>query len=521
MISIETFDRNSAHKEYTTDDIAKVSMEALQLLDSSINDTPADSYTAVWRNHYNVYWNNRVAADFSNHSEGDPPARMMEYIIYHYNSHRITDSNGFLKLYIPKPLLYDVRLKIEIGFHDFPVVTERLTADNRTQTLLRDSETPDADNGTGFSVTWQGVQDTAWGSNFGWMLRNGEDSSELKVSESLVIKNDENKFTLFDTNLLSSFYETGNPHFVLFAMQWCQPVWDRIDDDGSRSSVQDANYSNLNMHIVTMYCLVSGRSGKHYGTTRHRVRAIDLHTVTNESILFAVHAGNCTCNDTPAGDAGRTLIVAWSNRRLRYCHLASFNVATGTEIMCGRILGVAGNTGNFRPLAERTADNNNYQSDTLYPDHVHIDDGYGQNGTGILSNRNDVDDEYNRMCIPDYNYPHLYPCYCRVSLAAENPSNCNFNSRFANNCWAAEELRCPHMLDEGRRNRRIQAQLKFIEYYTGSIDGVWGPATQQAIRAFKLENDLTTTNRAPFAPEDSDMNEEDETRLNELAPINE
>lgn len=215
----EEFARDGKNIDQTKD-FVKNSMEVFKSLDSSIKDTTSDNYNDDWRSRYNTYWNNRVSADFSNLTDGNPPERMLKYIIEHYNAHRITNTSGILKLYIPKPLLDDKQLKIEVGFHDFPIVLERLATE--TDKIVRDSDEVE-NNETKFSVTWEGTQDTNWGGNFGWMLRNGEDSSELKVSESLIVKNDDNEFIKLDTDLLSSFYKNKKPHFVLFAMQLCLP----------------------------------------------------------------------------------------------------------------------------------------------------------------------------------------------------------------------------------------------------------------------------------------------------------
>ena len=59
------------------------------------------------------------------------------------------------------------------------------------------------------------------------------------------------------------------------------------------------------------------------------------------------------------------------------------------QVLPGQILGIAGRTGNFSPLSERTPEVN-YEPSSQYPDHVHMDDGYGNSGNGILSQRGSV-----------------------------------------------------------------------------------------------------------------------------------
>ena len=42
---------------------------------------------------------------------------------------------------------------------------------------------------------------------------------------------------------------------------------------------------------------------------------------------------------------------------------------------------------------------------------------------------------------------------------------------------------------------QIQAALRKLGYYTGSIDGLMGPATQTAIRTFQIDHDLSVTGK--------------------------
>jgi peptidoglycan hydrolase-like protein with peptidoglycan-binding domain len=42
---------------------------------------------------------------------------------------------------------------------------------------------------------------------------------------------------------------------------------------------------------------------------------------------------------------------------------------------------------------------------------------------------------------------------------------------------------------------QLQAALRKLGYYTGSIDGLMGPATQAAIRTFQIDHDLSVTGK--------------------------
>ena len=517
----QTFTRDLERKDTgDTAALVKSSMEVLKTLgfgtDTTIPNTNAsyEANGAAWRKHYNDYWKEAVPDCDLSIESGRPSNEMMKYIVDHYNSHRATDANGILKIYIPKPLLEDEKtLTIEVGFHDFPIVLERVEGGNVSSILRNEEESA----GTGFNVSWNGTQSTAWGGNFGWVVNNisGEEqqTSELKVSETITIKTDAQNND-FDDSVLSTFHD-DTKHFVLFAMQWCQPVWDGIEDRGSANEtivvnnapnvyIQDDNLMNLNMHIVTSW---HGGSKKTYGTTRHQdinswvVEAVDIHTEEGQTLEFAVHAGDVVLrHNSPS--AGNYVTLSWggANLQLRYLHMASFSVADG-YIMCGTIVGTAGRTGNFPDR---------------FPCHVHLDDGQTNPRNGIIVNRDTEIDEWNRICIPTYNYPMLFPCCCGIPSVNHNASRCNFsNTNIVTSCWAVNEMRCPYMWNS--RNRRIQAQLRNLGLYNGSIDGSWGTGTRDAIQTFKRRNDLLVN----IPEQDRDMNEEvDDPVLNEQVPIN-
>jgi hypothetical protein len=560
----EEFARDGKNIDHTKD-FVKNSMEVFKALDSSIKDATADNYNDVWRSRYNTYWNNRVSSNFSNLTTGNPPESMLKHIIEHYNAHRITGnsgvSNGILKLHIPKPLLDDKQLKIEVGFHDFPIVLERLASE--TDKIVRSSDEVE-NNETEFSVTWEGKiekdasgnirrdadgnilrnsseQDTEWGDNFGWMLRSEDISGELKVSETLIVKTDESEFIKLDTDLLSSFYENTKPHFVLFAMQWCQPVWDGIDDPenaiiNDQVYVEDAQYANLKMHIVTTYFDIGGSDsygGKGYGKSETRNsgtylwrssghRGIDLHAELGDNV-YAVHAGNVASTSADGTAAGNRITLAFqvnnSSLNIGYLHLDSFVITSG-HVMAGKIIAYAGRTGNLGQISR-------------WPGHVHLNiQAIATHRIGLresLSNLNIGNRNVN--VIPSNDYPLLFPCACHVTNN-DNPAQCDFNNTgFVSACWAVAELRCPRMNDANRRNRRIQAQLRNLGLYSNLIDGLWGTlptsttstisGTRRGIHDFKRDNNLLVTIVGQtFNPANYDMNENtDDAILNQLAPI--
>jgi len=524
----ETFDRTKDRKNATP--LIRNSMEVLQSLGFGANETiPADgNYNAAWRKNYNDHWDKSAPDCITELTSGNPPDDMMTLLINHYNSHRATNNNGILKIYIPKPLLENKKeLTIEVGFFDFPIVLERINGGASNKVLRNNQES----QGTGFNITWNGTQSTAWNGNFGWVIENGtEESSELKVSETITVKTDKDNVD-FDSDILSTFHD-NNKHFVLFAMQWCQPVWDGIEDDSTRSHVQDARYSNLNMHICTTYFDVAGSDpygGKGYGKAESRNtgtylwrsdghRGIDLHAILGDNV-FAVHGGIITTSNSTLGGNQSILQLVVNDNTLSvgYLHLNDYVLTNNQYAMSGQIIAHAGRTGNLGAISR-------------WPGHVHLN--LNVQPIHVIGIRNSLSQLYvnNLNVIPCNEYPLLFPCSCAIT-DNDNPVNCNFNNTtFVSPCWAVAELRCPHIWND--RNRRIQAQLRSIGLYSLSIDGQWGnlptsatstiSRTRQGIYHFKENNNLLETLAGQtFNPANYDMDPDtDDDVLNNLVPIN-
>ncbi|MBU3915224.1 hypothetical protein KKA14_06780, partial [bacterium] len=252
----------------------KASQEALLGLGENPG-SPSENYGTNGKAAYKSYWEKRGYSFELGKDEKKPEEEKMQAIINEYNHHRATDSNGVLKVSIFKPLLDKKKLNIEVSFHDFPIVVEKLRRDSRNKPILRNNTDETA---TGFSIEWTGNQILDEGGNFGWTIKYNSMSSEFKTSEKLVVKDDEEKFTQFKINHFSKHYNEDdyNYHFVLFAMLWCQPVWDYIVDPvnpvagsiSQQSYIQNQFETNCHMHIVTYVKELPGRDkygGKGYG----------------------------------------------------------------------------------------------------------------------------------------------------------------------------------------------------------------------------------------------------------------
>lgn len=542
---------------------------------------------------YKKYWAARDSSAKAADAAGEPFPVFEARVIDEYKRHRATDDNGILTLQLPRVFFNGHSISVEVGFWDFPVFLEAVNDDPRVQDLAPEPIRRDGVdiggsvlltdlgyNGTKFDIVWTGrEQSTDWNGNWGWearrVSRNAapiapasggmvsatyflnsiglnagagnqevDMATEFKVSETIILKNNQaevdmdapQNVSILDSSLFSMFYVKGtnNTPFVLYGMEWCQPVWDGIEDPqgelvaGSSNEnvyIQNPEYAHLNMHVVTM---AIGNSRKTYGTTRHgadRYDAVDLHTITGRSELFAVHQGSTEVRDNALSAAGRYVILSWNDdlRRIRYLHMHSISVLNNENVLPGTILGIAGRTGNFSPLSARN-EQNDFEPDSQYPDHCHLDDGYRATGSGILSNRNELD-PFNQKCLPNYSFPLLFPCACTVSEEDSNPEGCNFsNNSFVSTCWAVAELKCPYMNGESVTDRRIQAQLKFLNYYLGNIDGVFGPiptslstasGSRRAIYRFKEDRGLLSSDqKASFV-----LGHEDLIVLNQDAPV--
>lgn len=445
---------------------SKLSIKALKSLLNK-TDKVADSYDDKWKKAYKEYWNARMP-DASIEYPKTHQDNILDLIIRDYNDQVATDNNGILTIHIPTALLKDKSARIEIGFWNFPVVKESVVSG---QGLCRDidPETGQA-NDTHFIVSWgNGTQSTEWGGNFNWIVSSpGQDSeedgnnrAELKVSESFTIKDSTEEIFSIKPNLRSFLYaKDGDPHFILFAMEWCQPVWDEIEDVIPEDGVRSNNYSfvngmlgnewfsGLHMHMVSKYGTGYGRDphGHYYGFfdidhPTHRTRGdgtdrphqgVDIYSGPNgNNSVFAVHGGRLACS-LGQGYGNRAFLrlhPTQNNPSFHYAHLSS--IPTKKYVMTGEIFGNCGRTG--------------YESETAAPSHLHFE---LINPSGLkvefsmirnmnISPLNNIDG-HNALLFPGNKLPIMLPCKCNlVGLS----SDCNFgNGNAHRTCWAVREF---------------------------------------------------------------------------------
>jgi len=455
----------------------------------------------------------------------------------------MTAQRGFVTnaagdIFIPIPLgALEQRMEVEVGFREVAVVAEAtlkayeaggVRLHRVTQQRVQDDgalgDLEPKPGATLFSVEWvEGAQGSEWDKPWGWRcgndLRASDDErrsfKELRTSWKLEIP----PFTqeeLADparsadwstlhrrTKAFSMFHGADQPELVLFALTWCQPVWDDLDDPLPWSSAalgaNNATYAwpgtppvclGLHMHVVTQFYDLGGTDpygGKGYGLYEHdqpgptRWRGgdghhgMDIHARVGDAI-FAVHAGRMTYH-AAAGEIGNLVNVAWDApggqwRRIGYGHLTAKVGDAPRQVRAGEIVARAGRTGNLRPTSDQAG-------------HVHINLG------AVANSLHDAPPPASQICIPfNERTPLLLPCRCEVKHEAAALGGCNFehvsvtlkmgdvvgsSAVVPQTCWAVGELACPHMPrpsagdladlssdDPNKVKRRVQAQLRYL-----------------------------------------------------------
>ncbi|MCC6558877.1 MAG: M23 family metallopeptidase [Polyangiaceae bacterium] len=481
----------------------------------------------------------------------------------------MTAQRGFVTnaagdVFIPIPLsALEQRAEVEIGFKDFAVVAEATLAEHEADgvKLHRVVQRSVGDDGalgpmqpktgaTLFSVEWvDGQQSAEWDKPWGWRCGNDRSTSdserssfkELRTSWKFEIPpftqeelSDPAKSADWSTlhgrtKALSMFHGPDQPEFVLFALIWCQPVWDEFDDPRPRTSAvvggnnatyawpgAPPEYMGIHMHVVTQYYDLGGTDpygGKGYGLYEHDVpgptrwrggdghHGMDIHARVGDN-LFAVHAGRMTYT-AGAGEIGNIVRVSWTplvaeRSSIGYGHVTDKVGDAPRQVRAGEIVAKAGRTGNLKPASDQAG-------------HVHLNIG------ATANDLHGSPSPANRVCIPfNERTPHVLPCRCDVKHKAAELQGCNFehltvtfksqeveggNMVVPQTCWAVGELACPHMPRPGggdladlssagasRIKRRVQAQLRYL-LNRGTI--TWtGIGTTNTAYALTLDGDL-------------------------------
>jgi murein DD-endopeptidase MepM/ murein hydrolase activator NlpD len=262
---------------------------------------PSNNYGDTGRKKYKEYWDDRILSPsekVEEVKEGNPPDYMLQPIIDEYNSHRATNEDGILEIRIPTNLFDRRTVTVDVGFWEFPIVTEALANDATGLCRSKGHDGKPKAEPTKFEITWKGDQspdfeDNVKNSHFGWEVKNKTQTAKLKVAVRLNLKDDKSAFSGIPINKLSTYFSKTGKHFTLFGMQWCQPIFDEIIDppvsfrtgyfepevSESESSLGDIKspvfvtrkdtagkwVRDVHMHIVTQY----NGSSLYYGYYNH------------------------------------------------------------------------------------------------------------------------------------------------------------------------------------------------------------------------------------------------------------
>ncbi|MCB9845604.1 MAG: M23 family metallopeptidase [Phycisphaeraceae bacterium] len=485
--------------------------------------------------------------------------------------HFYTNNNGDVFIPIPIETLRSDKYTLEIGFTDFPVLAEALESERSKASGIihrhvrpdgmpgqRQVTTPygDVAPGTGFSVEWvQRAQQAGSDQPWGWRLgaapaaTDADRSAMAEFRTSWVFKDipgfgkdGEIDFKALHTKkkCFSMFYQVGDddpqqymPEFVLFALQWCQPVWEAhpanaswIGGDYTSNAATERIPASMRfvMSAATGY---RGREqidepnnasltpaiggGREYGRfipnpttavyTRWNSGAPRKHTgfdiwgVDGQTPIFAIHGGKSAQTYLSNGGYGNSIVYEFKHADkawyIRYAHLSGTpTVATNGTFMTGQRLGTMGQTFNGN-------------SPHGYPIHLHLEFSPRQTTQGTpripwSELAGDVDIVNLKTCFPDNGVHHKFPCDCpSTNYAAQTCRLRGGNSDLiASRCWASRQLRCPYLV---AGTRRIQAQLVFMHEDGGNpytrpgtvhnqIDGNWSANHQASIRVFREQN---------------------------------
>ncbi|MAY75770.1 MAG: hypothetical protein CMJ31_13850 [Phycisphaerae bacterium] len=459
----------------------------------------------------------------------------------------VTDNQGVLSVPVPVNRIRE-GFRVGVSFKDFPVVAEatrKAFEANDAEAIGRDhrmATTPELRAGepvclggmTRQRIPWEGpLHQAAWtgaeqkansnldgGIGWRWWLRHGEAASargrqfrtswvfEVPACDWAAGATTPTWRDVQDkTSALSMFFSSMDPvdpEFVLFAMQWCQPVYDGIKDAAPArrtATVTEASYNwpNANatdvhngMHVVTQFYDMGGWDlfgGKGYGLYEHHVpgptrwrgmggspghHGVDVHAPVGCPV-FAVHGGQAS-HSTSAGALGRRTNVSWkapAGKRglMGLGHLSDKIGAASRHVRAGELIGVGGRTGNLDAVSSQAG-------------HVHLNIGATRNDL------RDTPDEANKRCVPfNEHTPLLFPCACETTQYAAALRNCDFTNDeimgwgggVASTCWAVADLSCPKIPrsitsadlegDAGsettiKARRRVQAQLRKLGFYS-------------------------------------------------------
>jgi murein DD-endopeptidase MepM/ murein hydrolase activator NlpD len=445
----------------------------------------------------------------------------------------VTDATGVVVVEIPHAAASAASFTLMISFRDVAALPEASLAEYDgpppappllPPVLAHRAVVPDmpehtaAAGATGFSAEWTDSPQsgTTAAPGWGWRLRPGSANTdernrlpEFKSHVTWTLSGSPEKpgdwCAIQDASRCFSMFFGGavdQPELVLFALTYCQPIFYEPPATATHQIVGTYSATGTaellgdprpSMYMITKWNAHADASdkGRDFGTFvptpsatgpryNKKHEGIDLAGINGQTPVFAVCGGKVTVSSLSAGGYGYN--VVHDTRRANYfAHYAHFSaqatVAVNDRVRAGKRLGLVGRT--FNGTAT-------YQD---APTHLHFEVGTPNYLTQVTPRDvfagDDAHADASRALIPDNSMNRLFPCDC--SAGTTPGSLCRIrgstNTTIANTCWARQLAHCPYLA--AGSILRFQAQLKYLNLYTGSIDASWGNGCKAAISAFR------------------------------------
>lgn len=473
---------------------------------------------------FNRYKNDRFLREIPDVPPGNnPPENLLRYVYDEFANHLESDENGVLNILIPIAYMENRKLKMQIGFFEFPIILE----DEHLITR------PDIDiKPTNFQINWVGeeggnnAQSVDWqeninGRHFGWHVACCGSTTEtfLKVCLEIELKTDTGPFTGINGPQLSHFQDDiyYPYHFTIFGMVWSQPVWAPLPPTAThriRGKVDPGTGTTegtfepipgdaVNLPVMVTNWRSGGGSGggRDYGMLIPRGtndvfpnpinahdssqvtlqsyppripprgnrphHGIDYYGIEGQSPAFVPNGGVVAVYSTTSNGYGITLIIRnRHDQRFRLAHL--FNNHRNADIVVNAIVPA----GLFVGYVGRTFTGGSNAGRHNYPVHLHLEICRGSytvrfaNPLSIF-----INDDVNSNLFLNNNSHRLFPCDCEGRGGDNQDEGKSCSIRLIANrpsisnivyrdCWAFRNLHCPYIRsDYGADHNRV-ARIK-------------------------------------------------------------
>lgn len=473
---------------------------------------------------FNRYKNDRFLREVPDVTSGNnPPENFLKYIYDEFKNHLESDENGVLNIRIPIAFMDNRKIKMQIGFLEFPILLEDEHLITRNDIDIKP---------TNFQIDWVGeqggnnAQSVDWheninGRHFGWQVACCGSSTEtfFKTCLELDLKTDTGPFTEINGPQVSHFKDDiyYPYHFTIFGMVWCQPVWAPLPPTAThrirgkvdpRTGTTEGTFEPIPDDAVNLPIMVTNwRSGggsgggRDYGMLIPRgtndvipnpINANDSSQVTlnsypprtpprgnrphhgidyygkeGQSPVFIPNGGIVALYNTNSNGYGITLIIRNRyDQRFRLAHLFSnnrnANIIVNAIVPSGLFVGYAGRT--FTGSSDAGRHN--------YPVHLHFEICQSSNYVRFANPLSIfINGDVNRDIFLNNNSYRLFPCDCegRGGNNQDEGKNCSIrlianrpaiSNIVYRDCWAFRNLHCPYIRSDYEADHNKIARIK-------------------------------------------------------------